>query len=211
MLFIDREDAAKRLLSWLEPYAKKPGIVLAIPRGGVAIGYHIAKKFGLPLELLFTKKIGHPLSSELAVGAVSLSDYIVDPQFEMPDTYIRQQVAKIRKNLEERNKKFLGENYSQSDLKNKTVIIADDGIATGNTVLAAIQLVRHASPARIVVAAPVSAEEAAFKIRQKADDFVCLNVASDFLGVGQFYRDFSEVSDAEVERLLNDLKQTNTI
>jgi putative phosphoribosyl transferase len=206
MLFINRKDAAEQLFPWLEKYKQDDGILLAIPRGGVVIGHVLAKKFHFPMELLFTKKIGHPLSSELAIGAVSLHDHILDPQFESMNSYAQLQVPMIRKKLIAKNQLLLGENYKPADLKHKTVILVDDGVATGNTLLAGIKFARMAQPAKIIIATPVSSSDAAVKIRREADAFICLHTASDFYGVSQFYNDFSEISDKEVSRLLDDLK-----
>lgn len=205
MLFRDRHDAASKLIPYLERYKNDQGIVLAVPRGGVPIGYIIAKNYNLPMELLLTKKIGHPESGELAVGAVSLEDHIIDERFHIPAAYLEKEVKKIRANLRDRYKKFMGENHQAPDIENKTVIIVDDGIATGNTMLAAIKMMRKKNPRKIIVAVPVAPPETVKKLKPYADDFICLHSPVDFLGVGQFYMDFSEVSDEEVSRLLREI------
>lgn len=204
MLFNDRYDAAMQLIPHLKKYASEQEVVFAVPRGGVPIGYHIAKHYNLPLELLLTKKIGHPGSEELAIGAVSLEDYIVDERHDIPQSYIEAEVKRIRTALQARYKKFMGEDHKIMDLKNKVVIIVDDGIATGNTMLAAIKMLRKKNPKKIVVAVPVAPPDTISKIRQYADDIVCLYTPDDFFGVGQFYNDFSEVSDEEVIELLKE-------
>lgn len=204
MQFNDRYDAAMQLIPHLKKYAQDQEVVFAVPRGGVPIGYYIAKHYNLPLELMLTKKIGHPWSEELAIGAVSLEDHIVDERSEVSEEYIEKAVKKIRADLQARYKKFMGEDHKIMDLKSKIVIIVDDGIATGNTMLAAIKMLRKKDPKKIVVAVPVAPPDTITKIRQYADEVVCLYSPEDFFGVGQFYRDFSEVSDEEVMELLKE-------
>jgi putative phosphoribosyl transferase len=203
MRFKDRDDAAVQLLPYLDKYKNEGGIVLAVPRGGVPIGYHIAKRYNLPLELLMTKKIGHPLSEEFAIGAVSMEDYIVDEGHNIPESYIKEKVIQIRDSLRKRYKKFMGD-HQPVDMENKTVIVVDDGIATGNTILAAIKMLRKKKPRKIVVVSPVASTSAAQKIKAQVDDFICLYMPETFYGVGLYYEDFSQVSDEEVIRLLRE-------
>src|SRR6187431_2960695 len=139
MIFEDRYDAALHLIPLLEKYKQDNGVVLAVPRGGVPIGYLIAKHFQFPLEVLLTKKIGYPGSPELAIGAVSLESEIVVNRYDVDDKYIQQQIKKIRTSLQERYKTFMGDRQPM-DIKDKMVIIVDDGIATGNTILVSIKL-----------------------------------------------------------------------
>jgi len=203
MLYKDRFDAAMKLIPFLEKYKNERGVVLAVPRGGVPIGYHIAKNLNFPLELMVTKKIGHPLSSEVAVGAVSLEGHIVDDRHNLPPAYIENEIRRIRQSLKERYHKFMG-NKAHVDVEGKTVIIVDDGVATGNTLFAAIKMLRQKDPKRIVVAVPVSPYETANKMRKLVDDLICPHILHDFVGVGMYYNDFSEVSDEEVIELLKD-------
>jgi len=210
MMFRNRYDAALKLIPFLEKYKDERGVVFAIPRGGVPIGYYIAKHYNLPLELLLTKKIGHPGNEEFAIGAVSLEDYIIDERHNIPESYIENEIKRIRESLKERYKKFMGDR-KPVDMEGKIVIIVDDGIATGNTLLAAIRMMRQKHPKKIVVAIPVAPREAAEKIKKHVDDFICLHIADDFYGVGQFYLDFSEVSDEEVIRLLKDANHIENV
>jgi putative phosphoribosyl transferase len=203
MIFHDRYDAAMQLIPLLAKYKNEEGVVLAVPRGGVPIGYYIAMEYNFPLEILLTKKIGHPGSSELAIGAVSLENEVIDDRHNVSDAYIEEQVRIIRKSLEERYKKFMGDRKPM-DLENKTVIIVDDGIATGNTILAAIKMIRAKHPKKIVVAVPVAPPRTAKVIEKEVDDFVCVSIPDEFFGVGQFYHDFSQVTDREVIHLLNE-------
>lgn len=197
MIFEDRYDAAMKMIPLLSKYKNDDGVVLAVPRGGVPIGFHIAKAYHFPLELLLTKKIGFPGNPELAIGAVSLENEIIDDRFDISDTYLKAEILKIRKSLQERYKKFMGDRQP-ADLKDKTVIIVDDGIATGNTIMASIKMIRAKHPRKIVVAVPVAPDRTASKIRELVDDFICVHIPDEFFGVGQFYRDFSQVSDEEV-------------
>jgi putative phosphoribosyl transferase len=204
MRFNDRYDAASKLIPLLDKYKNDQGVVFAVPRGGVPIGYYIAKHYNFPMELLLAKKIGHPWSEELAIGAVSLEDHIIDERHYIPDYYIENEVKRIRQSLKDRYSKFMGEDHRPVDIKKKTVIIVDDGIATGNTILASIKMLRNKNPSKIVVAVPVVPHDTVEKISKQVDDFICLHSPKDFYGVGQFYTDFSEVSDEEVIGLLKE-------
>jgi putative phosphoribosyl transferase len=208
MKFKNREEAALKLLPLLSKYKHTDGLILAVPRGGVPIAYHIAKAYNMPLELLMTKKIGHPLSEEFAIGAVSTEDYIVDEGHNIPEIYIQNKVKEIRQSLKERYQMFMGER-KPADMKGKTVIVVDDGIATGNTILASIKMIRKKNPAKIVVVAPVSSSAATQKIKEQVDDFISLYTPDTFFGVGLYYDDFSEVSDEEVMALLNETNVGN--
>lgn len=210
MRFKNRNEAAQRLIPLLEKYRNEHDVVIAVPRGGVPIAYEIAKEFNSPLELFMAKKIGHPDYEEFAIGAVGLEDYIVDDRNDVPHTYIHSQVIKIREALKERYKKFMG-NRVPIDLNNKVVIIVDDGVATGHTILAAIKMIRHKGARKIVVAVPVASQMAAERIRGEADDFICLYTPEPFIGVGLHYIDFTQVSDEEVIELLNKANQFNNV
>lgn len=202
MQYIDRHDASLKLIPLLEKFKKDKSVVLAIPRGGVPIGYYIARTFHFPLDLLLAKKIGYPSNKELAIGAVSLEDEIIDHYPYISRDYIEDQIFEIRESLKQRYKKFVG-NRSPIDLKNKTVIIVDDGIATGNTLMAAIKMIRRKQPKKIVIAVPVSPTDAAKKIKAEADEFICPMITSDFVGVGSYYLDFTQVTDNEVMLFMN--------
>jgi len=201
--FRNRVEAALSLIPHLEKYSAEKGVVLAVPRGGVPVGHPIAKKFKFPLELLMTKKIGHPYQPELAIGAVSLDDHIVDRSYEVDQSYIDTEIRKIRRSLEENYEKFMGD-HTPVDLEGKIVIIVDDGVATGNTILSSIKMLRKRKPKKIVVAIPVAPPSAIEKIKKEVDDLICLYSPEHFIGVGIHYIDFTQVDDAEVARLLKD-------
>lgn len=197
-----------KLAPLLEKYKNEEGVILAVPRGGVPIGYYLAMHFDFPLDLLMTKKIGHPANEEFAIGAVGLEDSVVDKFYNVPDYYIEHEINRIRRSLVERYKKFMGDR-EPVNIKNKIVIVIDDGIATGKTILATLKLLRSQHPKKLVVAVPVASEEAANLIKKEVDDFVCLHIPEPFGGVGRFYNDFSETTDEEVIALLNELNSRN--
>jgi len=206
MIFKDRHDAAMQMIPLLSSYKNVDGVVLAVPRGGVPIGYDIAMAYQFPLSLLLTKKIGFPGNSELAIGAVSLEDEVIDDRFDISREYLEAEIKKIRAALKERQKKFMGDRQP-TDLKDKTVIIVDEGIATGNTMMASIQMIRSKHPRKIVVAVPVAPERTAAKISGLVDDFICVHIPDEFYGVGQFYDDFTQVSDDEVLKLMKEAER----
>lgn len=204
IMFNDRIDAAKQLAEKLQKIEIKNGVVLAVPRGGVPVGYEIAKALNLPLEIFLSKKIGHPHNPEFAIGSVTLLGATINNNvMDINETYILQQTKKIYAELQERFKKFMG-NQKSIDLKGKTVILVDDGVATGSTLISAIGAIRKSGPEKIIVAVPVSPPETAKKIKQIADDLICLITPNDFLGVGQFYYNFSQVEDTEVIEILKE-------
>lgn len=210
MIYKDREDAAFALIPKLEEYRNKDCVVMAIPRGAVPLGYVIARHFGFPMELLLTKKIGHPNNREYAIGAVSLETELIDENSGVPDSYLQEEISRIRQSLRERRDKFMG-NRLPVDIKDKIVIIIDDGIATGHTMLASIALLRSKHPKKIVVAVPVAAPETAGKIKKLADEFICPYFPEEFYGVGAFYEDFSEVTDDDVLKFLEQSQQNHSL
>lgn len=210
MYFIDRYDAAMQLAPLLEKYRNEKGVILAVPRGGVPIGYYLAKHFDFPLDLLMTKKLGHPANGEFAIGAVSLEGSIIEETKGVPEQYIREETQRIRVQLEERYKKFMG-NKMPVDIKGKIVIIVDDGVATGRTILSAIKILRSKELEKIVVAVPVAPEESSKRIKLLVDDFICLHTPYPFYGVGNFYDDFTQVEDEEVLQLLNELNDRKKV
>lgn len=202
MIYTNRQDASLKLISLLDKFKNDKCVILAIPRGGVPIGYYIARKFHFPMDLLLTKKIGHPLNKEVAIGAVSLENEIIDDYPYISKGYIDDQILEIRGALKKRYEKFV-DNRTPVNVKNKTVIIVDDGIATGNTLLAAIKMIRGKSPKKIVVAVPIAPTDSAQKIGDNVDEFICPLITDDFIGVGGYYMDFSQVSDEEVVQFMN--------
>ncbi|HVT86587.1 MAG TPA: phosphoribosyltransferase family protein [Chitinophagaceae bacterium] len=205
-MFRNRTEAGLLLASRLRKYQNDPGVILAVPRGGVPVAYEVAKELGFPLEVILTKKIGHPMNPEYAIGAASLTDYFVIPHDNVSQDYIDNEVVKIRKKLKEMYVKFMG-NKEPEDLKGKTVIVIDDGVATGNTLLSTIDVIRKSDPQKIVIAVPVAPESAVGKLSKAVDDVVVVMVPENFYGVGSFYEDFEQVSDEEVIYYLNKLRE----
>jgi putative phosphoribosyl transferase len=192
-----------QLAKELEKYKFMKGVVLAIPRGGVPVGNIVAKELGMPLDIILSKKIGHPFSPEFAVGSVCLNgDIIYDSIPGVSMNYIQEESARLLKILKGKYKKFMG-NRQPVDLKNKIVIVVDDGIATGNTILATVESLKKSMPKKIIVAAPVASTSSVSKLSKEVDEVISILVPEDFIGVGGYYRDFSQVSDEEVIRLLD--------
>lgn len=205
MIFKDRIAAGELLASRLEKYKDKKAIVIAIPRGGVPLGYVIAQKLNLPLEIVLSKKIGHPTNKEYAIGAVTLKNMILsDAALSVSNNYIEEEAKKIRAILAERYNDYYGEK-TPLKLKDKILIVVDDGIATGNTILSTIGMLHEEKPKKIVIAIPVASQSALQKLQKSAfiKEIVCLLSPVNFHAVGQFYENFDQVDDLEVKLLLN--------
>jgi putative phosphoribosyl transferase len=201
----DRREGGLLLAEKLVKYKNKNVIVLAIPRGGVVTGAAIAKCLNFPLDIVLSKKIPHPLNPEFAIGSIASDVVLLDPANEVPKNYIEKEIERIKEDLIHRHKALTGkENFP--NLRNKTVIVVDDGIATGNTLLAAIEMLRNKAVAKIVVAVPVVPFDRVKKISDKADEFIYLQAPGYFPGVGAFYRNFDQVSDEVVKHLLEENK-----
>lgn len=208
MYFIDRYDAAMQLVDKLKKYRRENAVVLAVPRGGVPIGYFLAKHLDLELDLLMTKKIGHPMHGEYAIGAVGLEDTVIDERDDIPPEYLKEQTDLIRLQLKKQYEKFMGRE-TPVDISGRTVIVVDDGVATGRTILVTLKMLRKQQAAKLVVAVPVAAEEAAALLQQEVDDFICLYTPFPFYAVGKFYQNFNQVDDEEVMALLQELNKRN--
>jgi predicted phosphoribosyltransferase len=196
-MFTDRIEAGLQLASRLKKYKGDPGVVLAVPRGGVLVAYAVAKELGFPMDIILTKKIGHPMNKEYAIGAASLTDYFVIPHERVTDPYIEAEVKKVRERLAAMQQRFMGDRKPEQ-LEGKTVIIIDDGIATGNTLIGTVEVLRKSKPAKMVIAVPVASREAVRKLSRQVDEIITLLIPEEFYGVGAFYEDFSQVSDEEV-------------
>jgi len=202
MIFKDRFTAGKLLAKELKKYKnKKDAIVLAIPRGGLQIGFSIAKELNLNLDIILTKKIGYPGNPEYAIGAVSLKEEVVDSK-EVSKEYIKNEIKKIRRVLKERYKKY---NSKQINVKNKIVILVDDGIATGSTMLLTIQLIKKQNPKKIIVAVPVGPAEN-IGLLKESSEVICLYAPDYFFAIGEFYENFKQVSDEEAVSLLKEIQ-----
>ncbi|MBW2976620.1 phosphoribosyltransferase [Candidatus Woesearchaeota archaeon] len=208
MLFKDRHDAGKQLAEKLKQLRnKKDVVVLGIPRGGVEVAFSIAKMLKVPLSIVVTKKIGHPNEPEFAIGAASLDNYIIDENYsrEAGEDYISHSIKEISREIRRRYKKYTKGKIPQ--LKNKIVVIVDDGLATGYTMLAAVKYVKSKKPKKVIVAVPVAAQESFEKVREISDEVVCLGVPAFFSSVGSFYRNFAQLEDGEVIFYLEEAKK----
>ncbi len=215
MPFTDRSDAGRRLADALEEWRGRDTVILALPRGGVPVATEVARRLEAPLDLLLVRKIGVPSQPELAMGAVvDGSDPIVvrnedvirasDIGEETFQTVCRRE----HEELERRRKRYLGDR-TPLDIKGRTAIVIDDGIATGATVRAAIRGLRRRDPAAIVVAVPVAPPDAVAALRAEADEVVCLEQPAFFGAIGAFYDDFLQLTDEEVIATLEEFGGAN--
>lgn len=206
-MFTNRVEAGNLLAEKLIEYKdNKDAIIVTIPRGGLPIGYTIAKKLNLPLEIVLSKKIGHPLHKEFAIGAITLQNRILDPSAtDVSKVYLEEETERIRALLKQRHQWYYG-NKLPLTLVGKIIIVVDDGVATGNTLISSIELIKQQNPSQIIVALPVSPYSTLKKIETltEVDKVICLLTPENFYAVGQFYEKFNQVSDKEVVRLLKE-------
>lgn len=205
-MFANRKEAGEMLYKELINYKNNENaVIVSIPRGGVSIGYTLSEKLKLPLELVLSKKIGHPLNKEFAIGAVTLESVILDPEVasEVSELYIENEVDSLRDILRLRQNWYYGFREPMN-LKDKIVIIVDDGVATGNTLISSIQLIQKQQPKEIVIALPVAPKSTLDKIKKitMVNNIICLDTPRNFQAVGQFYDDFGQVEDEEVIELM---------
>ena len=175
-MYRNRVDAGNQLSESLKHYRNEPVVVLAIPRGGLPVAEQVAKKLGAPLDVALSKKLGHPLNREYAIGAVSLNNVVINDDTGISKSYIEGETKRIRDILQQRHDQYYKNRPSQN-LADKVVIIIDDGIATGSTVLATIDLVATHSPSKIVVAIPVAPELSVARLQESpnVDEVICLS------------------------------------
>jgi len=207
MLFRDRADAGRHLLSRLGAYHGRPDVVvLGLPRGGIPVGYEVARGLGAPLDVFVVRKLGVPGQEELAMGAIATGGVrvvnrdVVDALHIAPDVLDRAAAQELRE-LERRQRSYRGDR-PEPQVEGRTVILVDDGLATGSTMRAAVQALRQQRPARIVVAVPVAASATCEELRREVEDVVCFATPEPFMAVGRFYDDFSQTTDEEVHDLL---------
>ena len=207
MIFRDRRDAGRQLAARLTRYADRTDVlVLALPRGGVPVAYEVAKALKAPLDVFLVRKLGVPGHEELAMGAIAsggvrvLNEDLVD-YLRIPDEVIDAVAAVEQRELERRERAYR-DDRPPPDVKDRIVILVDDGLATGSTMRAAAAALRLQKPRRIVVAVPVSSAETCEELRSEVDEIVCAVTPEHFQGVGLWYEDFSQTSDEEVRELL---------
>ena len=207
MLFQDRREAGKALARELASLKGTPGLlVLGIPRGGVVVGHEIAQALNAPLDVYITRKIGAPHNPELAIGAVAsdgtlLVDHQLARRLGVPQEYIDREADNQKKEIERRLAEYRGDR-PPPDLKNKVIVLADDGVATGATTLATIRAIRSQGPAELILAVPVGPRDSIETLRQEVDRLVCLHAPEIFWAVGAFYNVFDQTTDREVKALM---------
>jgi len=211
-MFSNRKEAGQKLAQKLMHYqGDKSSLVLGIPRGGVEIGFEVASVLKVPLDVVVTKKIGFPGNPEFAIGAVGYGKMVilheeVLRQHHIPQDYLDREVEKLDAEIRRRYETYRAEK-GIPQVSGKNVIVVDDGIATGSTIEAAVGFLRTQQPKKIVIAVPVVGVDSAEKLRHKVDEFVCLAIPRFFMAVGQFYDDFPQLTDEDVQRLLQDAKK----
>src|SRR4030065_1075040 len=210
-LFKDRVEAGKHLASALRSFAGKDAIVLAIPRGGVVVGFEIARVLGLPLDVIIPRKIGAPDNPELAIGAMTedgtvILDESLISYLGVPEGYVKEESYRQKLEIERRLKLYRGE-VPYPTLRNRDVILVDDGIATGSTMKAALASTRKRGAKSVIVAIPVGPPSTIRELAQEADHAICLHTPESFQAIGQFYEDFAQTSDEEVKSLLKRSRQ----
>jgi predicted phosphoribosyltransferase len=207
MGFHDRIDAGRQLAARLSAYADRPEVlVLALPRGGVPVGYEAARALHAPLDVFLVRKLGVPEQEELAMGAIAtggvrvINEEVVR-RLRLPPELLDEVAEQEMQELERRERRYRG-HRPPPNVRGKTVILVDDGLATGSTMRAAVAALRQQKPARIVVAVPVGAAETCADLEREADEVVCVHTPEPFYAVGLWYGDFTQTSDDEVRYLL---------
>jgi putative phosphoribosyl transferase len=202
MEFVDRRDAGRKLAARLLPFAGERPIVIALPRGGVPVAVEVARALDAPLDILAVRKLGAPANPEYGVGAITEDGTAllntetarrVGMTRQALDATVEREVRELRRRVESYR-----DGRQRIDVRGRTVIVVDDGLATGLTDLAAVRSLRARGATRIIVAVPVGARESVALVGEEADEIVCHTIPHELLGVGHWYRDFSPVSDAEV-------------
>ncbi len=215
-VYRDRRDAGKRLAELLSAYAQRPDVlVLALPRGGVPVAYEVARALNAPLDVFLVRKLGVPGHEEAAMGAIAsggirvLNDEVIRA-LRIPEQVVEQVAAREQRELERRERLYRDDRLPP-DVKGRTVILIDDGLATGATMRAALRALRHQRPARLIVAVPVGARSACLELLGEADEVICARTPEPFFGVGWWYQNFEQTSDQEVHELLAQAAQERKI
>lgn len=208
MIFRDRTEAGRVLGESLRHYAGRPDVVvLALPRGGVPVAFEVAQALHAPLDVFVVRKLGAPGQEELAIGAIATGgvrvlNREVVKALAIPQQEIAEVAAREQRELERRERGYRG-SRPPLDVRGQTVILIDDGLATGSTMRAAVRALRRQRPKKILVAVPVSAVSTCDELRQEADEVICAATPVPFFAVGQWYEEFSQTTDEEVHRLLH--------
>lgn len=206
MFFKDRRQAGEKLAALLEQYRGQQPLILAVPRGGVAVAEPVWEVLGGDLDLIITRKLGAPYQPELAIGAVSGDGFVmlnenITSQLNVTEDYLQEAAEQEKQEINRRMELYRG-SRPQPKVNQRLVILIDDGVATGYTLLAALRSLREKSPARLVLAAPVGPPDTFVKLEKEVDDLVYIKAPENFAAVGQFYRKFNQTSDREVAEIM---------
>ena len=211
-MFLDRQDAGKKLSMLLEKFKDENPIILAIPRGGIVTAYETIKKLGCKWDLIIPRKIGAPLNKEVAIGAISLDGtYIFNEKYinilNISQEYIKTEIFEQTEEIKRRLVKYKG-NENFPDVKDKTIIIIDDGIATGFTIQAAIHSIKKHDAKKIILAVPVAPQDAISQLEKIVDEVICLIIPDEFYAVGLHYKSFEQTTDEEVFNIVKELNKS---
>ena len=215
MRFRDRREAGQLLAGELDfPKGDEDVIVLGIPRGGVVVAYEVAQAIGAPLEVYITRKIGAPHNPELAIGAVAsdggiVLDHDLIRQLGIPGDYVEKETERQRQEIERRAREYRGDR-PPLELAGKTVVVVDDGVATGATIMATLRALKRQEPKELILAIPVGPPDTVKQLGKEADRVICLSTPHLFWAVGAFYAVFDQTPDEEVKRLLGALPSSTT-
>ena len=210
-MFRDREDAGRQLAERLKRRELRDPVLLGIPRGGVVVGAVLARELGAELDVVLSSKLRAPMQPELAIGAIAeggemhLNSYALE-SLEIDNDYLHRERQKQLEKIAARKALFRAVR-PPAEVAGRSVIVTDDGIATGSTMIAALELLRLQEPLEVIVAVPVAPPDRLRRIRELCDEVVCLLTPDDFYGIGQFYDDFSHVEDAAAAQLLRQAYQ----
>lgn len=203
--FENREEAGRILASEIKKRNIKADYVVALPRGGVPLAKVIAEELDLPIKLCYVKKIGHPTNEEYAIGAVTEDDELIINNEHIAIDYIRKTTERARSRIKEMKTKF-GHDYEKDEIINKTVILVDDGIATGICLQLATSIMKKNKAKKIIIASPVCAANSVYIMQQISDLFICLLQPIYFVGIGGYYNNFNQLTDNDVAHILSSKK-----
>lgn len=212
-MFLNRLDAGRKLSNKLQKFKDEDVIVLAVPRGGLEVAFDTIKRFGFDWDLIVPRKLGAPHNREIAIGAVSVDgSYFVDEYYVqmlgITQEYIEREINEETKEIKRRMKQYRGVDTFPR-VEGRTVIIIDDGIATGYTILAAIKSVKKHGAEKIILAVPIGPRETIEEFKEFVDEIVCLNIPEEFLAVGAYYSNFEQLEDENVYRIIKELRGKN--
>ena len=205
MIFTDRNEAGKLIAERLKKEEIINPIVVAIPRGGIPVADPIARKLNSDLRLSMTRKIGHPVFKEFAIGSVSLDRLLLSPKQQIENNYIEESIENERRRIREMIRIFDHE-VSYETIQDKTVLLVDDGIATGKTMQLAIQKIKELNPKKIIICTPVCAINAWDMLQKEVDEIISLQTPPSFAGIGAYYHNFNQLTDNDVIELLRKRK-----